>query len=145
MNNSRTDTMRARAWRLMRTIGNYTLTEIATLAEADYANISHYHQCLVKAGYARQVGTRKQEGRPGFDKVYRLVRNTGPKPPIQKSLRFLFDPNTKEYWADDPEIMANMPKPIAVPTVSGPGAPKPKPTPRVRLLCPRKRRQPNVD
>jgi hypothetical protein len=105
-NHIRKNTSRERCWRLMRTLGNYTLTEVATLAEADVENIRHYHQCLISAGYVKQVGTKRQEGRSGFDKVYRLVKNTGPKPPVQKSLRFLFDPNTSEYWAADPELMA---------------------------------------
>jgi hypothetical protein len=90
----------------MRIIGKYTLSEIATLAEADVENIRHYHQCLVAAGYVRQVGTKKQEGRPGTDKIFRLVKNTGPKPPIQKDLRFIFDPNNGEYWSEDPERAA---------------------------------------
>lgn len=105
-NTLRKNTGRERAWKLMRSLGNYTLTDIATLAEAVYENVGHYHQCLVKAGYVRQVGTKRQEGRPGFDKIYRLVRNTGPKPPIQKALRFVFDPNTGEYWAEDPKVIA---------------------------------------
>lgn len=105
MNHIRKNTHREKVWKLMRTLGNYTLSEIATLAEADYDNINHYHQCLVKAGYVKQVGRKKQEGRPGSDKVFRLIKNTGPKPPVQKSVRFLFDPNINEYWAADPELM----------------------------------------
>lgn len=105
-NVSRKNTAREKAWKLMRVMGNYTLTDIATLAEADYANFGHYHQCLVSAGYVRQVGTKKQEGRPGLDKIFRLVKNTGPKPPVQKELRFLFDQNTGEYWCEDPERVA---------------------------------------
>lgn len=108
MNHLRRDTRRERAWKLMRTLGSYTLTEIATLAGADVENIRHYHQCLVKAGYARNTGTKKQEGRPGLDKVYRLVKNTGPRPPVQKSLRFLFDPNICEYWSADPGLEAQV-------------------------------------
>ena len=88
-NNIRKNTCREKAWKLMRLMGNYTLTEITTLTEADYGNISHFHQCLIRAGYVKQVGKKTQEGRPGFDKVYRLVKNTGPKCPIQKELRFL--------------------------------------------------------
>jgi hypothetical protein len=108
INKPRKNTRRERAWKLMRSMGNYILADIAILAEADLQNIRHYHQCLVKAGYARQVGIRKQEGRPGFDKVYRLIKNTGPKPPIQKALRFVFDPNSGDYWAEDPEIIARV-------------------------------------
>lgn len=105
-NVTRQNTAREKAWKLMRLMGNYTLGEIATLIEADVENIRHYHQCLVHAGYVRQVGTKRQEGRPGFDKVFRLVKNTGPKPPVQKDLRFIFDPNNGEYWAEDPERVA---------------------------------------
>lgn len=105
-NNIRKNTGRERAWKLMRSMGKYTLSDIATLAEADYDNIRHYNLCLLKAGYVRQVGTKRQEGRSGCDKVYRLVRNTGPRPPIQKALRFIFDPNNREYWAEDAALIA---------------------------------------
>lgn len=107
-NNLRKNTGRERAWKLMRAMRMYTLADIATLAESDCENIRHYHQCLVRAGYARQVGTRRQEGRPGLDKVYRLVKKTGPKPPVQKALRFIFDPNSGEYWSEDPAQVAEV-------------------------------------
>jgi len=108
INKARKNTDRERAWKVMRAMGNYTLTDLASVADIPYGNIGHYHQCLVAAGYVRQVGTKRVEGRPGFDKVYRLIKNTGPKPPIQKDLRFLFDPNNGQYWADNPELIAEV-------------------------------------
>jgi len=108
INKTRKNTFRERAWKVMRALGNYSLTDLATIADVPYENIKHYHQCLVAAGYARQIGTRKFEGRVGCDKVFRLVKNTGPKTPIQKELRFLFDPNNGEYWAENPELVAEV-------------------------------------
>jgi predicted transcriptional regulator len=141
-NKLRKNTARERAWKLMRTMKTYTLTDIATLAEADYDNVSHYHQCLVKAGYVRQVGTRRQEGRPGIDKIYRLIRNTGSKPPTQKGLRFLYDFNTGEYWSEDPEriaaiMAASRELPLAGKEEGITG--KLKLGSGVKMLCPKKR------
>lgn len=137
-NNIRKNTSREKAWKLMRSMGSYTLSEIATLAEADVENIRHYHLCLVAAGYVRQTGTRRQEGRGGVDKVFRLIKNTGPKPPVQKELRFLFDQNTGEYWADDPEKVADSIgngaiHPVPIEGLTG----KIKLGCGIKLLCPR--------
>ena len=149
MNKPRKNTAREKAWKLMRLMGRYTLGEIATLIEADVDNIRHYHQCLVAAGYVREIGTQKQAGRPGLDKVFRLVKNTGPKPPVQKELKFLFDPNNGEYWCENPEFVgAQFIAPGTTDTtgstsgISG----KIKLGSGVRVLCPRpKKAVPRVD
>jgi len=144
-NKPRKNTFREKVWKLMRIMGNYTLTDLTTLAECPYENISHYHQCLVKAGYARQTGTKRQEGRPGFDKIFRLVKNTGPKPPIQKELRFLFDQNTGEYWAEDPARVAEAIIHAGTQWDPGPATAitgKIKLGSGVKLLCPRKKNPP---
>ena len=148
MNAIRKNTNREKAWKLMRMKQTYTLNEIATLAEADVENIRHYHACLVLAGYARKIGEKRQEGRPGFDNVYRLVKNTGPKPPVQKDLRFIFDPNNGEYWGENPHQTAREIEGTERPTISGPLPPitgKIKLGSGVRLLCRRKRAVPYVD
>lgn len=128
-NNLRKNTCRERAWKVMRNMQSFTLSEVCTIAEVPYSNISHWNQCLVAAGYIRQTGKKKQDGRPGFDKVFRLIKNTGPNPPVQKSIRFLYDPNTSEYWAADPEVMAQTVSVDVIPTEL-PTAPEPgiKPT-----------------
>lgn len=151
----RKNTAREKAWKLMRLMGNYTLSEIATLVEADAENLRHYHQALVHAGYVKQVGTKKQEGRSGVDKVFRLVKNTGPKPPVQKELRFIFDQNTGEYWCEDPERVAEMiasPHPNPLPKGEGSRQAgegcitgKIKLGSGIRTLCPRKKQVPHVD
>ena len=145
-NVSRKNTLREKAWKIMRTLGTYTLTEVATLAEADYSNIGHYHQCLVAAGYVRQEGTRKQEGRPGFDKIFRLIKNTGPKAPIQKDLRFVFDQNTGKYWSENPEVSAHAAATIPLPEDIERriiGQVKVRVIKPVRLLAPRKKKAAN--
>jgi len=84
---------RAKAWKVIRGIsGNFTVSEIVTIVGANYENIKRYIRCLYDAGFIRN------EGRKGHEKVYRLIRNTGPKPPVQKTMKFIFDPNTNEYW-----------------------------------------------
>ena len=132
----------------MRIKPSYTLGEIATLAEAAVENLRHYHLCLVAAGYVKQTGTKKQEGRPGIDKVFRLVKNTGPKPPVQKNLKFIFDQNTGEYWAENPHQLAREMENVKPSTIEGPLPPitgKIKLGIGVKLLCPRKKRGNHVD
>lgn len=119
-NNVRKNTAREKAWKLMRVMRTFTLSDLATLGETDYANIKHYVQCLIVAGYVRVEGKRQQEGRKGRDNVLRLIKNTGPKPPIQKALRFLYDQNSGEYWSENPEIAALMTAQQPVPAVLPP-------------------------
>ncbi len=98
------DTARERAWRVMRTLRTpFACSDVARLSEASQENLLHYFYTLQKAGYLKAVGARSMSPKPGQEKLYRLVKNTGPKPPLQKDLDLLYDPNTKSYWAEDPE------------------------------------------
>jgi hypothetical protein len=92
-NKVRINSDRAKAWKVMRGWnGVFTASEIAAIAEADYHNIKRYIRCLYDAGFLRN------EGRRGHEKIYRLIRNTGPKPPVQKQIKFIYDPNADEYY-----------------------------------------------
>jgi hypothetical protein len=83
-------------------IGNkFTVGAITTMAEAGVGNIKHWLYCLEQAGYIKKVGTKQHDSGFGKENVYRLVKNTGLEAPIQKALGFLYDPNTKDYWAKD--------------------------------------------
>ena len=98
------NTDRERAWRVMRISKQpFSISDIARSAEARQENLTHYFYTLRKAGYIRVVGYRSMKPKPGQEALYRLVKNTGPFPPFQKDVDLLYDPNTKEYWADDPE------------------------------------------
>jgi hypothetical protein len=97
-------TARERAWKVMRMQrGPFTTGDIARLSEANQENLVHYFYTLTKAGYLSVVGYRSNPPKPGQERLFRLVKNTGPHPPLQKDLDLLYDPNTKEYWAEDPE------------------------------------------
>ena len=99
----RPNTNREKAWKVMRAMITFTLSDVVITADVPYENIRHYVDCLLHAGYVRKDGKKRIDGRPGFDVIYRLIKNTGPKPPVQKALRYLFDPNNNTYWceADD--------------------------------------------
>ena len=82
-----------KVWRVIRGLGDFTVEELAILVEEKQHTVTFYTSLLCKAGYIRHVGKRKAaSGWP--QRVYRLVKNTGPKAPIQK--RCLFDPNTSK-------------------------------------------------
>ena len=138
----RPHTNRERAWKVMRAMITFTVTDIAITADVPVENIRHYVQCLACAGYLRKEGKKSIPGRGGFDVIYRLIKNTGPKPPVQKALRFLYDPNTGEYWAENPEMAAFMAEPLV-------NAPQPTVLPHVKgsikkfvpLLCPRMKKE----
>ncbi|MBF0459582.1 MAG: hypothetical protein HQK99_16960 [Nitrospirae bacterium] len=121
INKRRKNTARLRAWRIMRIGKMFTMCELATLAEAGSSNIKHWLYCLEQAGYIKKVGTRKRDTGIGKQNVYRLVKNTGLEAPVQKGMNFLYDPNTKEYWAKDnsklPEPTPKTEEIINVPTI----------------------------
>ena len=137
----RRNTNREKAWKVMRAMLSFTIGDVVITAEVPYANIRHYVDCLLHAGYLKKEGRKHIAGRPGLDNIYRLVKNTGPKPPVQKALRFLYDPNTKEYWSENPESAAL----LAEPTSSTDG---PLVSPSIKgsikqyvpLLCPHKKK-----
>ena len=114
------DTDRERAWRVMRMQKlPFTCSDVARMSEASQENLTHYFYTLVKAGYLSVVGHRSMSPKPGQEKLYRLIKNTGSKPPLQKDLDLLYDPNTKSYWAENPEVrlceLGLLPSPSEVP------------------------------
>lgn len=102
-NKLRRGTWREKIWKTIRATDKpFTSREIAELTGAGLENIKRYITALKDAGYLR-ARTVRQDGRR-FYYEYHMIRNTGPKPPIQKELKMLFDPNTGEYWAEDPSV-----------------------------------------
>lgn len=61
----------------------------ATVAEA-----SAYAQALLRGGYLKVIRTAS----PGkHEATYKLVRNTGPRPPREKRVQAIWDPNEANY------------------------------------------------
>ncbi|MCW1934096.1 hypothetical protein [Pararhodobacter zhoushanensis] len=86
-------------WRTMRALrAAFTPTDIAAHAtteavRASTADAQAYCQMLVRAGYlkvARKAVPNRREA------VYRLVKDTGPKPPRERRLRVVWDDNLAE-------------------------------------------------
>lgn len=137
----RLNTNREKAWKVMRAMPTFTIADIATLIEVPVDNIRHYIDCLLHAGYIRKAGKKRIPCRSGIDNIYRLIKNTGPKPPVQKALRFLYDPNTKEYWSENPELMAILSAFETVAEVPELPAVRGSIKKYVPLLCPRKKKE----
>ena len=103
--NVRTNTCRARIWRVIRAFpGEWTFDDIVQLADVGYANTTIYISLLLKSGHVRQTRTIPLESGSGKARsVFRLVRNTGPLPPVQSHITMVYDPNRDEYWMQDPD------------------------------------------
>lgn len=90
----RDDGPQGNMWRAMRMTPRFTARDIAMVANTDANPIdeptaSKYAQMLAKAGYLRVV--RKANARAPA--VYSLVADTGPKPPVEKRVRCVWDQN----------------------------------------------------
>lgn len=86
---------RERMWHVMRVLKDWTALDLAVHASLEDQTIAeseaeHYSKVLCRAGYLQRV----QPGR------WRLVasRWRGPKPPMVRRDRSLFDPNTKTIY-----------------------------------------------
>tara|TARA_R110002049_G_scaffold73362_2_gene189749 strand:+ start:11659 stop:12270 length:612 start_codon:yes stop_codon:yes gene_type:complete len=87
-------------WRTMRMIGEFSPRDIAVHATTDIVSVTDttakaYCTKLLKAGFLKVVSKAKP---PTKQAVYRLVRNTGPKPPIIQRTQQVFDPNTRKAY-----------------------------------------------
>jgi predicted transcriptional regulator len=81
-------------WKVIRGLNSeFTIEDVMMLTGLKRSTVSDYLSRLHRAGYLRTVGKRKGiVGRRQF--VYRLIKDTGPKPPMQR--RCLYDQNTGE-------------------------------------------------
>jgi hypothetical protein len=94
-NKYRPKSVRAKVWEAIRSLKrDITVVRIALLTGAEEDNVKRYMRVLEMAGYL------KRTGKDGHRLVYRLVKNTGPKAPVQKLIRCLWDPNTDEVWTE---------------------------------------------
>ncbi|WP_051445390.1 hypothetical protein [Desulfocurvus vexinensis] len=98
-------TKRESMWRSMRMLGEFgyrDLTVTASTAATPVADIDakDYLKHLYRAGYLK-VTAPAHGNRPAR---YRLIRNTGPKPPKVQRIRQVFDPNLNEVvWSQGGE------------------------------------------
>lgn len=83
-------------WTAMRGLQSFTPTDIAahasTAAVAVESGVAAaYARALTAAGYLR-VARKAAAG--GREAIYRLVRNSGPRPPVERRVRAVVDGNT---------------------------------------------------
>jgi hypothetical protein len=99
-----TNSLRQRAWNVMRLPGTFTVPELIAVAQKSkqrdaHRNLQRYCKALCKAGYlvelpVREKGTR--QGSNGF-KRYRLINDTGETAPVlRQRTKVVFDHNTKK-------------------------------------------------
>ncbi len=86
-------------WRTMRMLAEFSARDVAAHANTEAVAVSEstaktYCSMLYGAGYLRQT----QAPRPGRLAVYRLIRRSGPRPPMIQRIKRVFDPNTGEVW-----------------------------------------------
>lgn len=87
-------TAQDKIWRVIRGLGQeFTVEDVMVLVHERYSTVSVYVSVLRKAGYLRKTGSRRSPN-GGGQSLYRLIKNTGPKAPMQR--RCLYDPNTDE-------------------------------------------------
>ena len=87
-------------WRTMRMIGQFSPRDIAAHATTDIVSVTDttakaYCTKLLKAGFLKVVSKAQP---PTKQAVYRLIRNTGPQPPMIQRTQQVFDPNTRKAY-----------------------------------------------
>ncbi|MGD1909135.1 MAG: hypothetical protein ACFB0C_24530 [Leptolyngbyaceae cyanobacterium] len=94
-------------WLNIRDLGEFSLTRLQRLANVSYREVYRYTQELIKGGYIDELGEAPQDravhpiGRG--PNIYRLVRDTGPKPVRYYLERDeLIDPNLPDCPTSDP-------------------------------------------
>jgi hypothetical protein len=88
----------AKIWQAMRGLPHFTCDEIETMTGCNYAVIRNHISILMSAGYIKVIG-KSENNR--YEKVYKLIKNTGPKPPTKRL--GLYDPNTNEILFKQPK------------------------------------------
>lgn len=87
---------REQLWQTMRSLGGFTLADLHIAASTDDHPVAEneaktYCLMLARAGYLTKTGGR-----------FRLVRYTGPLPPMIQRVKSIYDPNLKEVtWSSE--------------------------------------------
>lgn len=92
-------TAKENMWRTMRMLRSFTKTELRTHSDVPdvpvaVADANSFCNMLLRGGYLRierKATPGKREAR------YRLIKDTGPRPPKEKRVRAVWDENTKEF------------------------------------------------
>lgn len=98
------NTLRQKAWRAMRRMVTFTISDVLVLAQSGSeksarSNIEQYIRDLNAAGYVQELQSRVRGTAPGSNgyKRFRLLKDTGEFAPIVRSSRSeLFDRNLDE-------------------------------------------------
>ena len=85
-------------WRTIRMLGEFSATDVAAHSTAGSVDVPletarAYCQLLARAGYLRCTVKAKP---PAREARYRLIRDTGPKPPRERRIRVVWDDNLGE-------------------------------------------------
>lgn len=88
-----------RMWRAMRKQRTFTPRDIAALASRSLGEIGEdeagaFARMLLRAGYLRVIRKAAPGVRPAR---YRMLRDTGPRPPVERRIRAVWDQNTRAY------------------------------------------------
>jgi hypothetical protein len=106
---------REQMWRTMKMLsangGTFSPRDLAVaatteVAAVDVGDAKDYAKHLLKAGYLVLV----KASNPHRQAEYRLVRNTGPKPPMVQRVKQVFDPNLNAVVWPRPEVDLNTTK-----------------------------------
>lgn len=95
----KSQTVHGNIWRSMRMMRQFSPTDLAIHSTTDVVDVSdqaakEYCRMLTRAGYLRVI----DKALPGRREArYRLVKNTGPRPPREKRVRAVFDENLDEF------------------------------------------------
>ena len=92
-------TARYRAWQSMRILRRFSIQDLVATAWISKVNAKKYVSLLQQCGYVR-TAIANRNGCRGDHAVYRLTKNTGPKPPRMRG-DGMFDPNTGEEFPNE--------------------------------------------
>ena len=95
----RSETAVGNMWTAMRGLTTFTAVDVAASAATDRTAIpvdlaASYCRMLARIGYLRAVRKAIPNVRPA---VYRLIRNTGPRPPRERRVTGVYDHNLGEF------------------------------------------------
>jgi len=98
---ARRETLRGNMWTAMRGLPTFSPQDIAVHAATEetavtVADAAAYCRLLSRAGYLRSI----RKAVPGKrEAVYRLIKNTGPRPPRERRVTGVFDDNLAAFVA----------------------------------------------
>lgn len=86
-------------WRSMRGLAEFTPRDLAVHSTTPDVSVTEwtaksYCSMLLRTGFLRVI--QKASPFHGRQAVYRLIRNTGPKPPQIQRVKQVYDPNTRQ-------------------------------------------------